>query len=174
MAIGVLITRHLVRTDQWLANPLAAATGFIFLSCGAGHGLLAIIFLDPALGFSGGAGDAIRFAYHERHMWVWDLLTGATGVWYWTLRSRVPGLLRGIALFEDHRLREARALALHDNVVQGLVEARLAFELERDEQGRAVVARTLETAESMVTELLALDEKHPGAKRSDVPETGVP
>lgn len=56
------------------------------------------------------------------------------------------------------RERERHALDIHDNIVQGLAEAQLAFEVGRPEQARDAVDRTLAAARRLVTELLGNPE----------------
>ena len=50
--------------------------------------------------------------------------------------------------------REQEALDIHDNIVQGLAEAQLAFDVGRPEQAREAVERTLAQARRIMTELL--------------------
>ena len=52
------------------------------------------------------------------------------------------------------RLRQRQALTIHDDVLQGLVTAKLSFELGEHEQGMVVLDRTLESARHLVSELL--------------------
>lgn len=63
--------------------------------------------------------------------------------------------------------REAEALDIHDNIVQGLAEAQLAFDLGRPEQAREAVDRTLAQARRIVTELMG--EPAPGDLRRSTP-----
>lgn len=63
--------------------------------------------------------------------------------------------------------RERYALELHDNIVQGLAEAQLAFDLDRPDQARDAVDRTLAAARRMVTDLLG--DVSPGALRRSAP-----
>lgn len=62
-------------------------------------------------------------------------------------RSRAGGAPR-------QREREQEALDIHDNIVQGLAEAQLAFDVGRPEQAREAVDRTLAAARRIMTELL--------------------
>jgi hypothetical protein len=55
---------------------------------------------------------------------------------------------------EDRRARERQALDIHDNIVQGLAEAQLAFDVGRPEQAREAVDRTLAAARRLITDLL--------------------
>lgn len=63
------------------------------------------------------------------------------------------------------RERERHALDIHDNIVQGLAEAQMAFSVGRVEQARDAVDRTLAAARRLVTELLG--EPGPGDLRRD-------
>ena len=65
------------------------------------------------------------------------------------------------------REREQEALDIHDNIVQGLAEAQLAFDLGRPEQAREAVDRTLAQARRIVTELMG--EPGPGDLRRSTP-----
>ena len=70
---------------------------------------------------------------------------------------------------ERQREREQEALDIHDNIVQGLAEAQLAFDVGRPEQAREAVDRTLAAARRIMTELLgepgASNELSPGDLR---------
>lgn len=63
--------------------------------------------------------------------------------------------------------RERQALDIHDNIVQGLAEAQLAFDVGRPEQAREAVERTLAQARRIVTELMK--EPGPGDLRRSSP-----
>ena len=52
------------------------------------------------------------------------------------------------------RERELEALDIHDNIVQGLAEAQLAFDVGRPEHAREAVDRTLTAARRIITDLL--------------------
>jgi signal transduction histidine kinase len=60
-----------------------------------------------------------------------------------------------------------RALDVHDNIVQGLAEAQMAFDLGRPDQARDAVERTLAQARRIVTELMG--EPGPGDLRREGP-----
>ena len=71
------------------------------------------------------------------------------------------------------REREQEALDIHDNIVQGLAEAQLAFDVGRPEQAREAVDRTLAAARRIMTELLGepgeRNELSPGDLRRSTP-----
>jgi hypothetical protein len=151
LAVAVLLALNISKTKQWMANPLAAGTFFLYLTCGGGH---AVVALELA-GFTGSAAasEGARTLYQTWTLWTWDILTAAIGVWYWTMRNRFPGLVTGTAVFEDLRGRQKRALEINDNVVQGLVRAKLSLDLRRDEEGRAALHDTVLASERIVSEL---------------------
>ena len=68
--------------------------------------------------------------------------------------------------------REREALDIHDNIVQGLAEAQLAFDLGRPEQARDAVDRTLAQARRIVTELMG--DPEPGDLRRATPADRPP
>lgn len=65
------------------------------------------------------------------------------------------------------RDRERAALDIHDNIVQGLAEAQLAFDIGRPEQAREAVDRTLAQARRIVTDLMG--QPGPGDLRRVTP-----
>jgi len=85
---------------------------------------------------------------------VWDVFTAGVAIWYFTLRSRLALIFEGAALCADLQDRHDRAQELHDNVVQGLVQAKMALDLGRREEGARAVAQTLESAKAIITGLL--------------------
>ena len=52
------------------------------------------------------------------------------------------------------RLRQHQALSIHDDVLQGLVTAKLQLELGDHDDGLATLDRTLESARHLVSDLL--------------------
>ena len=105
--VGILVP--VARAQQVRSNKLAVATALIFFSCAVGHGLHALM--------------TIRSLQHPpAHLaspgwsWpsaIWDLLTAAVGVYYWTLR-RGYGVLLGrgsiyVSPGDQFRLHEADA-----------------------------------------------------------------
>ena len=59
---------------------------------------------------------------------------------------------------EELRARQRQALDIHDNVVQGLVMAKLSLELGEADAGMAALDRTLRSAQAFVTQLLAEED----------------
>ena len=156
LAVALLLSLNISRTKQWMANPLAAGTFFLYLTCGGGH---AVIALELA-GLSGyaPATDGARLLYGSWTLWAWDVVTAGVGVWYWTMRGRFPDLVSGTAVFEDLRQRQKRAVEINDNVVQGLVRAKLSLDMNRDAEGREALHETIEASQRIVSEL-----EHKGA-----------
>lgn len=157
-AVGVRVALDLSETGQWAANPLAVATVFLYLSCAGSHGIRTVQLVEPMLGIASLPGLASHIEYSFAHMIGLDASAAFAGVWYWTMRRRYPSLVRGAAIFEDLRTRKRQALDVHDNVVQGLTESKLALETGQDEVAEETMERTLEEAKGMITDLL--DSEH--------------
>lgn len=155
LAVAALLGSTAIRTNQWRTNPLGLATVFLYVTCGGGHAVYAFQLADATLGGSSPVAAGARLLYSEWHMWAWDVVTAAVGVWYWTMRKRFPGLVTGAAVFEDLRIRQKRALEINDNVVQGLVRAKLNYEMRRDEDGKAALAESHAAGERIIHQLEA-------------------
>jgi len=113
LAISLAIAKGLWQARQWRNNPLGLATASIFFSCAVHHGSHTVHLLLPYFGTDVHAGLAMRMAFGmDFHTAGWDTITAGLAVWYWTLRSRFPALVRGAAVFEDLRLREAAEATL--------------------------------------------------------------
>lgn len=157
LAIAYSIIRNLLPERRWRNNPLAVATAAIFFTCAVHHGSHPVHQLLPALGVEEHTGLAMREAFDDWHVSTWDIVTAAVGVWYWTLRNRFPALVRSSALFEDVIARERQALEIHDNVVQGLATAKLAFEMDDGDRGMRALDQTLAASRKIITDLLGGD-----------------
>src|SRR3546814_11506525 len=105
----------------------------IFFSCGVHHGTHSVHLVVPSLGWDEQAGLALREAF-SWHVTAWDVLSAGVGVFYWSLRKTYGPPMRGAALFEDMKARQRQALALNDDVVQGLAVARMAPDLVQRRQ----------------------------------------
>ncbi|NMO49870.1 response regulator [Actinoplanes sp. TBRC 11911] len=113
LAISFAIGRGLWRGRQWRNNPLGLATASIFFSCAVHHGSHVVHLMMPYLGSDMHAGLAMRMAFGMDFQAAgWDTVTAVLAVWYWTLRGRFPALVRGAALFEDLKLRQAAEATL--------------------------------------------------------------
>ena len=112
-AIMVAIVVPVARAGQLRTNKLATATALIFFSCAVGHGLHAVLAYRTLVEESD-----MREMHMDVSGWswtstVWDVLTAAVGVYYWTLRRGYGVLLGRGAIYVDpwgqHRLDEADA-----------------------------------------------------------------
>lgn len=135
VTIGAMLAVQLTRKGQWRTNRIGAIFTGLVLACGFGHALRALILAGPSVGLFEAAGLASRVEFTDWHMWVADGLSALAGVFYVVARTRNRDLLQTTRAFEDYRSRRARAIKVHDSVVQHLVEARVA--LQAGERGRA-------------------------------------
>ena len=160
LSIATVIARSLVRSGQIRSNPLAAATAAIFVTCGVHHGSHSLHMALPWLGVETERGLAMRASY-DVSMAFWDVVTAAVGVHYWSLRRSYAPLMRGAKLFEDLRQREQQALELNDNVLQGLVVAKLALDLGEHDRARAALDSSIASAGTIITDLMGPDHRGP-------------
>ncbi len=158
LAIATVIITALVRSGQVRSNPLAAATAAIFVTCAVHHGSHSVHMALPWLGVGTERGLAMRASY-DVTMATWDAVTAAVGVYYWTLRRSYAPIMRGAQLFDDVRQREQQALELNDNVLQGLVVARLALDLGHHDKAREALESSIGSASAIISELLDADRR---------------
>ncbi|GAA5155443.1 hypothetical protein GCM10023340_40720 [Nocardioides marinquilinus] len=135
LAIGLVIVVPLARARRLRGNPLALATAAIFLTGAVHHGALAT------------------------HLWgwplvVWSVLSAVAACWYWSLRRSYRSLTIGPQLFDDVRRREQQALELNDTVLQSLVVAKLALDLDDPERVQRALDSSIAAASKMVTDLI--------------------
>jgi hypothetical protein len=62
--------------------------------------------------------------------------------------------MKGAALFEDLKEKQRRALEINDNIVQGLVTAKLALELDQTNRSQEALEHSLIAARGIITDLL--------------------
>ena len=151
--IAWAIAAPLVRTQQLRSNKLGAATAAIFFTCAVHHGSHSVHMILPAFGIEEQHGLEMRAAF-DWHNAVWDVITACVGIYYWTLRRQYGSLMRGAALFNDLKERERQALQLHDEVVQGLVVAKMALDLDQRDQSREALTSTLASASQIINDLI--------------------
>jgi hypothetical protein len=154
--IVLAIVVPLVKSHQLRSNPLGAATAAIFFTCAVHHGAHTVHMLMPAFGVDEVQGMAMRQAWGWP-LAIWDLVGAAVGVYYLTLRRSYSSLMQGAKLFEDLRQREQQALEINDNVLQGLVVAKMALDLDQPEKANDALAAAIGSASKMITELLGND-----------------
>ena len=86
------------------------------------------------------------------------------GVYYWTLRRNYGSLMEGAQLFEDMRKREEQALELNDNVLQGLVVAKMSLDLGDQRRASEALETAIGSASHMITDLLGPDRSGSSAR----------
>lgn len=153
LMIAWAIVKPLVQHRQLRSNPLGAATAAIFLTCAVHHGGHVVHMLLPLAGIESPQGYAMRAAY-DWEAAIWDIVGALVGIYYWTLRRTYGPLMRGAQLFEDMRQREQEALELNDGVLQGLVVAKMALDLDQHEKARSALDASISVASRMISDLL--------------------
>lgn len=151
--IVLAIVIPLARSRQLRSNPLGAATAAIFLTCAIHHGAHSVHMALPSFGLDTEQGLAMRTAWGWP-LAIWDVVGALVGVYYWTLRRNYSSLMQGAKLFEDLRQREQQALEINDNVLQGLVVAKIALDLGETEKADRAMTAAIDSASRMVTQLL--------------------
>jgi len=154
LAISFHILKGVFRSGRPSSNPLAFATGLIFLTCAIHHGSHPVHMLLPYVGIEEHTGIPMREAFDDWHTSAFDLVTAGVALWYWRLRGRFPALVRGSALFEDLRERERQALEINDNVVQHLAVAKLAHDLGKHDEAYDAITLGLERSRAIIGDLL--------------------
>ncbi|MPY92168.1 MAG: hypothetical protein GEV08_03610 [Acidimicrobiia bacterium] len=97
------------------------------------------------------------------HPWRWAALhavailaASVAALCAWRLNEQAAEAREQDARREDAERRNRRqALEINDDIVQGLVVAKLALELDDPERATAALERTLDSARDIVAELLA-------------------
>lgn len=173
MLIVFAIVVPLARSHQLRTNPLGAATGAIFFTCSIHHGAHALHMLLPAFGVGDSQGLAMRAAWGWP-LAIWDVIGALTAAYYWTLRRNYSSLMHGAQLFEDLRQREQQALELHDSVLQGLVVAKMALDLNQPGRSQEALASSIEAASRIITDLLGSAADGHSLVRSTPAALGVP
>jgi hypothetical protein len=158
LSISTVIAVPLVRSGQIRSNPLAAATAAIFFTCAVHHGNHTVHMAMPWFGVESDRGLAMRASY-DPVMALWDVMSAAVAVYYWSLRRSYAPLMRGAKLFEDLRQREQQALELNDNVLQGLVVAKMSLELDDSSKAREAISAAITSASHMITDLLGSEQR---------------
>ena len=176
LLIALAIVVPLYRSHQLRTNALGAATAAIFFTCAIHHGSHSIHMLLPSLGVSDSQGLAMRSAWGWP-LALWDVVGALVAVYYWSLRRTYSSLMHGAKLFEDLRQREQQALELNDTVLQGLVVAKMALDLDQQDKADDALAASIESASRIITDLLASHHSSLDLVRStpaalDAPELG--
>lgn len=151
--ITLAIVVPLYRSQQLRTNPLGAATAAIFFTCAVHHGTHSVHMLLPSLGIDDPEGLAMREAWGWP-LATWDVVGAVVAAYYWSLRRNYSSLMQGAKLFDDLRQREQQALELNDSVLQGLVVAKMALDLDQPERAQQALSTSIDSASRMITDLL--------------------
>ena len=159
LLISAALLVPLARSNQLRTNPLGAATAAIFLTCAVHHGAHSLHMLLPAFGVADTQGLAMRTAWGWP-LALWDVVGAAVGIYYWTQRRQYSSLMEGAQLFQDLRQREQQALELNDTVLQGLVVAKMALDLDDTARAQAALTASIDSASRIITDLLGSASAH--------------
>lgn len=153
LAIAGAIALPLARSGQLRTNPLAAATSAIFLTCAVHHGAHSVQLLLPSFGVAEPQGLAMRSSWGWP-LAIWDVVGAVVAISYWMLRRSRGSLMTGAQLFPDLRQREQQALELNDAVLQGLVVAKMALDLDQPRRASEAISDSIQSASRIITDLL--------------------
>lgn len=152
--IAYLIIRGLNEGRQWRTNPVAVATGAVFVSCTIGHGLHLAHVLPPLSMLEPLEAEAARAMFGDWRLLAWDVFTAGTAIAFYLLRNRLAVVYDGAALCEDLRERERQAAALNDRVMTGIDRARAQLREGDRDGGLRTLSDTLEESKGVITMLL--------------------
>jgi signal transduction histidine kinase len=156
LAIFFLIARGLVPGGEWRRNALASSTAAIFFTGALAHGartafLVAASHVDGRATPATAVGDLPGFGLVA----ALDLLAAvATGLFLVQRLMADEYLASGNQMYEDLRERRQAAMDLNDEVIQGIVTAKLALDLDDHDEARLALERTLASSRQLVRELL--------------------
>jgi hypothetical protein len=173
LGICLAILVPLARSHQLRSNPLGAATAAILFTCAVHHGAHSVHLLLPSFGVDDPQGLAMRSAW----VWpltMWDVIGAVVAVYYWTLRRNYGSLMQGAQLFQDLRQREQQALELNDTVLQGLVVAKMALDLDHPAKANEALTASIGAASRIITELLGSQHHSLDLLRSVPATVGAP
>ena len=158
LLITLAIVVPLARSNQLRLNPLGAATAAIFFTCAVHHGSHAVHMVLPSLGVTDPRGLAFRQAW-DWPLAMWDVIGAIVAAYYWSLRRSYSSLMQGAKLFDDLRQREQQALELNDSVLQGLVVAKMALDLDQTDRAQAALTTAIDSASRIITDLLGSEHQ---------------
>ncbi|MFA6297773.1 MAG: hypothetical protein WCS84_14470 [Nocardioides sp.] len=156
LLICLAIVIPLAKSNQLRTNPLGAATAAIFLTCAVHHGSHSVHMLLPSFGLDDDQGLAMRAAWGWP-LTIWDVVGLVVALYYWSMRRSYSPLMQGAQLFEDLRKREQQALELNDSVLQGLVVAKMALDLNDSAKANAALTTSIDSASRIITNLLGTE-----------------
>ena len=154
--VAISMISAIIDGRQLRTNPLLTATAAIFVTCTLGHGahLAHALVAQPLFWGDELSGAAARAEFSDLRLLAWDGFTAAVAIVFYVLRNRLAVITRGAAFCEDLAKREAQALEMHDNIVQGLAQAKMALDLGQRDEGYRAIDQTLVAARRIMTEVL--------------------
>ena len=123
------------------------------------HGIHALHMALPAFGVDDEKGLAMRAAW-DWPLSLWEVVGAVVAIYYWSLRRNYSSLMEGAQLFKDLRQREQQALELNDTVLQGLVVAKMALDLDEPQRAHESLTASIDSASRIITDLLGNNAYH--------------
>lgn len=167
--IAFFIGQGLSRTNQWRRNRLAVATCLIFTSCSLGHAVHAEHILFASAAAHGVDSRDLMATWPGALL---EMATASVAIYYVTLRNRYGILLAGNRMFDDLDDRQRTALEVHDDVIQGLVTAKLALDLGDVGEASRVIEHALEDTRRVVDRLMVPVTASGGIRPGDLRRQG--
>ena len=173
--VAISMISAIIDGRQLRTNPLLTATAAIFVTCTLGHGahLMHALVAQPIFwGDEAAAADRVRAEFSDIRLLAWDGFTAAVAIVFYVLRNRFAVITRGAAFCEDLAKRESQALEMHDNIVQGLAQAKMALDMGHREEGYEAIESTLVAARRIMTEVLGKNAADLKASRAEARSAG--
>ena len=152
------IVLPLMKSRQLSKNKLGVATAAIFCTCAVHHAFDALHLVLPSMGIDVARGVALRSGWGW-DVAAWDLVGAAVAAYYLGLRRIYGSLMQGAQLFYDLKRRERQALEINDDVLQGLVVAKMALELDQRDTAVAALDTSIASASRIISSLLDPGER---------------
>lgn len=154
LVIAVSLAVRYLRSRGAPGSRFALAGGLVFIALGVDRGARSLRMLLPVVGvYERRGGEAREIADEVPLLLLASLVTGA-GLYYWSFHRRYGMWLPGANRFRDLRSRRRHTLDNADSVIQGLVVAQTANDLNERKITADALTATLKVAREIVRDLL--------------------
>jgi hypothetical protein len=164
-AISIGIALSLGRSQQLRSNHMGRATALVLMICAIWPATAGVLLALPSLGVEATAGTAMRDVFGWP-MTTWSAVAAVAVAAYWTMWRRDAAERPGAQLFVDRRINEQQALELNDMVLQGLVVAKMALDLDHPQRAATALEDSINSASRIITEMLGSPDAAVDLQRS--------